>query len=64
MKVLFTHQNFPGQYLHLARHFGSQSGHQAVFITQRQDCELPGVRKCRTSGPPARFRGRGLLVTC
>jgi glycosyltransferase involved in cell wall biosynthesis len=45
MKVLFTHQNFPGQYLHLARHFGSQSGHQAVFITQRQDTELPGVRK-------------------
>jgi glycosyltransferase involved in cell wall biosynthesis len=45
MKVLFVHQNFPGQYLHLARHFGSQSGHQAVFITQRKDVEMPGVRK-------------------
>ena len=45
MKVLFVHQNFPGQYLHLARHFGAQSGHQAVFITQRQDGEIPGVRK-------------------
>jgi len=45
MKVLFVHQNFPGQYLHLARHFGSQSGHQAVFITQRKDADLPGVRK-------------------
>ena len=45
MKVLFVHQNFPGQYLHLARHFGSQPGHQAVFITQRKDTELPGVRK-------------------
>jgi glycosyltransferase involved in cell wall biosynthesis len=45
MKVLFVHQNFPGQYLHLARHFGGQSGHQAVFITQRKDGELPGVRK-------------------
>lgn len=45
MKVLFVHQNFPGQYLHLARHFGSQPGHQAVFITQRKDSELPGVRK-------------------
>ena len=45
MKVLFVHQNFPGQYLHLARHFGTQAGHQAVFITQRKDSELPGVRK-------------------
>jgi len=45
MKVLFVHQNFPGQYLHLARHFGTQPGHQAVFITQRKDHELPGVRK-------------------
>ena len=45
MKVLFVHQNFPGQYLHLARHFGSQPGHQAVFVTQRKDVELPGVRK-------------------
>ena len=44
MKVLFVHQNFPGQYLHLARHFGAH-GHQAVFITQRKDVELPGVRK-------------------
>jgi glycosyltransferase involved in cell wall biosynthesis len=45
MKVLFVHQNFPGQYLHLARHFGANSGHQAVFITQRKDVDLPGVRK-------------------
>lgn len=45
MKVLFVHQNFPGQYLHLARHFGSQPGSQAVFITQRKDVDLPGVRK-------------------
>jgi glycosyltransferase involved in cell wall biosynthesis len=45
MKVLCVHQNFPGQYLHLARHLGTQSQHQIVFITQRQDVELPGVRK-------------------
>lgn len=45
MNVLFVHQNFPGQYLHLARHLGAQGGHQVVFITQRQDGELPGVRK-------------------
>ena len=45
MKVLCVHQNFPGQYLHLARYLGTQSQHQIVFITQRQDVELPGVRK-------------------
>lgn len=45
MKVLCVHQNFPGQYLHLVRHLGAQSNHQVVFITQRQDVELPGVRK-------------------
>jgi glycosyltransferase involved in cell wall biosynthesis len=45
MKLLCIHQNFPGQYLHLARHFGSQSEHQLVFITQRKDGEIPGVRK-------------------
>jgi glycosyltransferase involved in cell wall biosynthesis len=45
MKVLCVHQNFPGQYLHLVRHLGTQSQHQVVFITQRQEVQLPGVRK-------------------
>ena len=45
MKILFVHQNFPGQYLHLARHLGASGLHEVVFITQRQDAELPGVRK-------------------
>ncbi len=45
MKVLCVQQNFPGQYLHLARHLGLQPEHQIVFITQRQEIELPGVRK-------------------
>jgi glycosyltransferase involved in cell wall biosynthesis len=45
MKVLCVHQNFPGQYLHLARHLGAQPQHQVVFITQRQDVTLPGVKK-------------------
>lgn len=45
MKILCVHQNFPGQYLHLARYLGTQPEHQVVFITQRQDVELPGVRK-------------------
>jgi glycosyltransferase involved in cell wall biosynthesis len=45
MKVLFVHQNFPGQYLHLARHLGADPRHQVVFLTQRTDATLPGVRK-------------------
>jgi len=45
MKVLFVHQNFPGQYLHLARYLGALPGNQIVCITQRVDANLPGVHK-------------------
>lgn len=44
MKLLFVHQNFPGQYLHLARHLSAIPGNEIVFITQRQDAALPGIR--------------------
>lgn len=44
MKILFVHQNFPGQYLHLVRHLAAQPGNQIVFITQRRDANLPGVK--------------------
>ncbi len=45
MKILLVHQNFPGQYLHIARYLGSIPGNQVVFITQRKDAEIPGVKK-------------------
>ncbi|MHB8562374.1 MAG: glycosyltransferase family 4 protein [Acidiferrobacteraceae bacterium] len=45
MKLLCVHQNFPGQYLHLVRHLAAQPGHEVVFLTQRRDATLPGVRK-------------------
>jgi glycosyltransferase involved in cell wall biosynthesis len=45
MKFLFVHQNFPGQYIHLARHLGAQTGNEVVFLTQRKDATLPGVKK-------------------
>jgi glycosyltransferase involved in cell wall biosynthesis len=56
MKVLCVHQNFPGQYLHVVKHLGSLPGNQVIFITQRKDVEIPGVRKIiykprRTSSP-------------
>src|SRR5262245_62125494 len=45
VKFLLLHQNFPGQYVHLARHL-AQAGHEVVFITQRKDkSALKGVKK-------------------
>lgn len=45
MKLLFVHQNFPGQYLHLARQLGAQPANEVVFLTQRKDGALAGVKK-------------------
>lgn len=53
MNILFVHQNFPGQYLHLARYLAAQPGHRVVSITQRKDGDLPGVQKLRYAWPRA-----------
>jgi glycosyltransferase involved in cell wall biosynthesis len=45
MKLLFIHQNFPGQYIHLVRHLAAQPAHQVYFITQPNSVEMAGVRK-------------------
>ena len=37
MKILFVHQNFPGQYLHLARSFADQPEHQVLAIGKKQN---------------------------
>jgi hypothetical protein len=44
VKILLVHQNFPGQYLHLARHWGASSSNEVVYITQKSDARLAGVR--------------------
>ena len=44
MKYLFVHQNFPGQFVHAARHL-AQIGQEVSFITQPRAAEIPGVRK-------------------
>jgi glycosyltransferase involved in cell wall biosynthesis len=44
MKWLFIHQNFPGQFVHVARHLAT-SGDEVCFITQERERQLAGVRK-------------------
>jgi glycosyltransferase involved in cell wall biosynthesis len=43
MKLLFIHQNSPGQYLHIVRYL-QEVGHDVAFITQRRDTEVAGIR--------------------
>ena len=47
MNILFVHQNFPGQYLHLARYLAAQPGNRVVAVSQRRDGDLPGVHTVR-----------------
>ncbi len=51
MKLLFIHQNFPGQFVHAARHL-AQAGHEVCFITQPRSARIDGVRKLEYR-PPA-----------
>lgn len=44
MKVLFVHQNMPGQFKHLAPALAAD-GHDVVFLTKPKKPNLPGVRK-------------------
>ena len=52
MNWLFIHQNFPGQYVHAARHL-VENGDTVVFITQQRERELAGVRKIVYAPQPA-----------
>src|SRR3954470_2967198 len=45
MPMLVAHQNFPGQYRNLLRHLAEAPGNELVFLTQRRDASLPGVRQ-------------------
>jgi len=47
VKLLFVHQNFPGQYRHLAAHYAAQPGNQVVAVGQKSNlmklARVPGV---------------------
>jgi glycosyltransferase involved in cell wall biosynthesis len=45
LRFLFVHQNYPGQFLHIARHLVAAKRHEVVFITEPNPNELIGVRK-------------------
>ncbi|HLB06982.1 MAG TPA: glycosyltransferase family 4 protein [Alphaproteobacteria bacterium] len=45
MRILFLHQNCPGQYKHLAPLLAAHPGNEVAFITQPGKPELPGVKK-------------------
>src|SRR3954469_8087317 len=49
MRILFVHQNFPGQYRHLARHYASLPGHEVVAVGEKKNVLgqrplIPGVK--------------------
>lgn len=47
MQVLFIHQNFPGQFRHIAAHLAQQPDVQVLAIGREQAPGLPGVRLLR-----------------
>ncbi|HYD80954.1 MAG TPA: glycosyltransferase family 4 protein [Paucimonas sp.] len=46
MKILFVHQNFPAQYMHLAPALAAK-GHEVVALSIRPAPEMPGVKILR-----------------
>jgi glycosyltransferase involved in cell wall biosynthesis len=49
MRLLFVHQNFPGQYRHLAEHFGAAAGNEVVAVGEKANLlrnrpQIPGVQ--------------------
>ena len=53
MRILFVHQNFPGQYRHVAPSLALRSGWQVVGLGENPGDALPGVQHVRYKGPPA-----------
>jgi len=45
MTVLFIHQNFPAQYLHIVRRLAAKKKNRIYFITQEDQNEIPNVIK-------------------
>jgi hypothetical protein len=49
MRILFVHQNFPGQYLRLVQHLKAEGGHELVAITCATASTTGASPRCRRS---------------
>ncbi len=47
MKLLFVHQNFPGQYKHLALRFAADPRHQVVSVGERREERLAWLKEIK-----------------
>ncbi|WP_119421092.1 glycosyltransferase family 4 protein [Desertibaculum subflavum] len=57
MRILFIHQNFPGQYKHVAAAFAADKAHQVVAIGRDNAKPLAGVRLERYARPRGAHAG-------
>ena len=53
MRLLFLHQNFPGQYRHLAAAMAARKGTQVIGLGQNETPAIPGVNQLRYKAPEA-----------
>ena len=51
MRILFLHQNFPGQYRHLAAAMAARKGYQVVGLGQSETPIIPGITQLRYNPP-------------
>ncbi len=51
MRLLFVHQNFPGQYVHLARHYAADKANELVAIADSANKRSNLIRTIRYSLP-------------
>ncbi len=58
MRVLFIHQNFPGQFRHVAAHWAAMPGNQILSIGQKHSQEFKGIP--RIICDPARAITKGI----
>jgi hypothetical protein len=60
MKLLFVHQNFPGQYLNLAPRI-ARDGHTVVAISSRPDGKFDGIKIINYDAPKSGSDGSASL---